>query len=667
MGPQKHRLLLVCAMVAICCALPKAQDNTKPLTNADVASMVRAGLPESTIVLAIQNSSVKFDTSPQALIELKKQGATQVVMNAMITAGGKNPASPGKIEPVARTEAPPAKLAAPVTPPPELTTAQAVMARVVEALGGEGPISKIKATRYTGTQHVKLPNGDVLADTEQIFVYPDRYRLSMKMPQVSAVTVVTSAAGMVLVNGKEQPLPQQAQQLLRRSLKLTILQVAQHAHDPQYSFTLAGKESLNGIETAVLEVAADGDKVRWNVDPATGRVLRASRTVPRPDGTTAQQVHEFSDWRTVNGITVAFKSTTDGKAEEYRTFEINPVVPPDLFEAAAAKKESLSASESSRAAVSSPTRPGQMLYRDVRKMYEGNRVLVLANPSSMRVLRYLTDWSLAKEKNGRYISKETFGPSGHLDLKHIGELATVVALQLEKNEISPSHRIGPGDDDIVDPYFSLVVRFGDGTLAMCTSYPIMMKQIAIPEQQAAKHEEIIRKAAAAMVGKPVYAAANSHFYHPDLSVVDAMEVVRSGYATHDVERVPDVPLLQPLTVLGATYLKPADAMVLTLRTPSGSNVVSVVTCDGKEDSCYENYGSYLFSQIPSGFTPDEISAIKNQTFFTGMSRKALYMAIGFPDHENDYGKGGYQLVYYDGKLMIYLDKDERIVDSQSFH
>jgi len=46
----------------------------KPLTNADVISMVKAGLAESTVVLAIQHSATNFDTSPEALISLKSQG-----------------------------------------------------------------------------------------------------------------------------------------------------------------------------------------------------------------------------------------------------------------------------------------------------------------------------------------------------------------------------------------------------------------------------------------------------------------------------------------------------------------------------------------------------------------------------------------------------------------
>ena len=46
----------------------------KRMTNSDVVSMVKAELPESVVVLAIQKSAAGFDISAQALIALKSDG-----------------------------------------------------------------------------------------------------------------------------------------------------------------------------------------------------------------------------------------------------------------------------------------------------------------------------------------------------------------------------------------------------------------------------------------------------------------------------------------------------------------------------------------------------------------------------------------------------------------
>jgi len=84
----------------------------KPLTNEDVLSMVKAGLAQSTIVLAIQHASTAFDTSAQALIDLHRQGVPQPVLDAMLTAGNSKAVSPA-VTPAST----PAK---PGTAPPDL-------------------------------------------------------------------------------------------------------------------------------------------------------------------------------------------------------------------------------------------------------------------------------------------------------------------------------------------------------------------------------------------------------------------------------------------------------------------------------------------------------------------------------------------------------------------
>lgn len=77
------------AVLFICLAMP-AQVAEKPLTNADIANMIKSGLPEGTVVLTIQRAVLRgmndFDSSPQGLIELKNAGATEPILNFVLTA-----------------------------------------------------------------------------------------------------------------------------------------------------------------------------------------------------------------------------------------------------------------------------------------------------------------------------------------------------------------------------------------------------------------------------------------------------------------------------------------------------------------------------------------------------------------------------------------------------
>lgn len=79
--------LLITAMTAGLWAQPAPG---KPLTNADLQSMAAAGLPESTILLAIQTAAYRgqadLDASPAALTVLKVAGATERVLNAVLWA-----------------------------------------------------------------------------------------------------------------------------------------------------------------------------------------------------------------------------------------------------------------------------------------------------------------------------------------------------------------------------------------------------------------------------------------------------------------------------------------------------------------------------------------------------------------------------------------------------
>jgi len=80
------RLLQLSFLLALSLTLPLlAQAPTdNALTNADVARMVKAGIPDSIIEREIQMSRTNFGTSPAALIELKNQGASERVLGSVL-------------------------------------------------------------------------------------------------------------------------------------------------------------------------------------------------------------------------------------------------------------------------------------------------------------------------------------------------------------------------------------------------------------------------------------------------------------------------------------------------------------------------------------------------------------------------------------------------------
>jgi len=73
---------------------PAAQTAKQPLTNADIVEMAKQGVPESTMLLAIETGPTKFDVSPQGLVILHAAGVPEPVLNQMLRAA--KPQSQGK-------------------------------------------------------------------------------------------------------------------------------------------------------------------------------------------------------------------------------------------------------------------------------------------------------------------------------------------------------------------------------------------------------------------------------------------------------------------------------------------------------------------------------------------------------------------------------------------
>lgn len=78
-------LALTLTLVFSSAAFVFAQDSV-PLTNGDILTMVRAKLPNALIIEKINNSSCAFDTFPSVLAELKYKGVPDEILLTMVQA-----------------------------------------------------------------------------------------------------------------------------------------------------------------------------------------------------------------------------------------------------------------------------------------------------------------------------------------------------------------------------------------------------------------------------------------------------------------------------------------------------------------------------------------------------------------------------------------------------
>jgi Outer membrane lipoprotein-sorting protein len=210
---------------------------------------------------------------------------------------------------------------------------RALLARVIDALGGAAKLQSVHSLRLTSVVDAKTEQGEFTIDMEQLAAFPDRSWQKLGTPMGELTVVTTPTAG--LTPQGTQDLADDQKQDAMRELKTSEIQVAQHAGDPKYTFTLAGTEKMGGVDVQILDVNADGAQVRWYVDPNTGRVLRTSAHVVDMGGA-AQRLLDFSDWKEFGGIPFPTKAkiTRDGReggSLEVKDIEINPTVDDKLF------------------------------------------------------------------------------------------------------------------------------------------------------------------------------------------------------------------------------------------------------------------------------------------------------------------------------------------------
>lgn len=85
----RKNLLLAALSCLLSSVAALGQTPAKPMTNDDVVAMVKGHLADNTVISAIQSQDSSFDVSAAALLKLNQAGVKPAVLDAMITAAGK--------------------------------------------------------------------------------------------------------------------------------------------------------------------------------------------------------------------------------------------------------------------------------------------------------------------------------------------------------------------------------------------------------------------------------------------------------------------------------------------------------------------------------------------------------------------------------------------------
>jgi hypothetical protein len=330
--------------------------------------------------------------------------------------------------------------------------------------------------------------------------------------------------------------------------------------------------------------------------------------------------------------------------------------------------------------------------RQFREKYLNQRIIILKD-----TLGQFIDWEpLQKTRHGSF----EHGKGAFLDMRYKDQTATIVAIEeyhsaLDTQPKDQKNALGEvlSNDDKINPYVKIVAQFEDGQFATLNDYPSLllhgMKRSLQGEEvfdddnwesglmlvsERDRHKEILSKLLPSAIGQKLYAVHDSMLFPLDFTSADLLDM--SKRELKQLEFHDSALLLTPLTVTAATYNDRYDFIAWKLRSDDGRECMTVSRYrDGRNGSLLERtiasgtprfMSNALFLRIPSGLTPREIDAISHRKIFRGMSHQAVIYSWG-KGKENDYGRGGKQLVYDDGHQLVYLDSEGKVTDWQDLH
>jgi outer membrane lipoprotein-sorting protein len=210
---------------------------------------------------------------------------------------------------------------------PALTRAQAltadeIVARYVQAIGGADALGKVTSRRATGTATVSTPAGDVSGPIEVLSKAPNKTRVSITLDlsamgagSVDIVQRFDGTSGM-MSNSMQGDVEVTGGQLenMRNALFPTPFL---HYKENGTTLALLPKDTIDG--KAVLVVLATpkaGPAVTVYFDPETFLVVRTLVRVNSPQlGGDVDQYQDPSDYRDVSGVKVPFRVVDSGAGQ----------------------------------------------------------------------------------------------------------------------------------------------------------------------------------------------------------------------------------------------------------------------------------------------------------------------------------------------------------------
>ncbi|HET6851968.1 MAG TPA: hypothetical protein VFH46_06565 [Pyrinomonadaceae bacterium] len=194
--------------------------------------------------------------------------------------------------------------APPKTPPTAemIKRGQELVAKAVAALGGS------KLDQLLSFQKTELRGNQ--AKNILTVAFPESLRQEIVRPNFTLASVITPAESFIVVNNAARPMPEDSRSAISKDLYHELIFLFRARTRPDFKASLATNETPEHVEIELPDFTTT-----IAIDPGTGRVVSQKYRGRGPGGVVGQIVINYSDFRTVEGLSLPFKidATFDGQ------------------------------------------------------------------------------------------------------------------------------------------------------------------------------------------------------------------------------------------------------------------------------------------------------------------------------------------------------------------
>jgi photosynthetic reaction center cytochrome c subunit len=178
-------------------------------------------------------------------------------------------------------------------------TPQQILAKYAEAVGAKEAVEKIKTRVIKGNS--VAANGQSFP-LEILFASPDKYSLSVSLPQGASTQKLNGASGWIK-NAREDRAMDDVDIARAKSLAWSLEPLQIKEPYPQMIF--GGNEKIAGRDTQIVRMALPNKRrAAFYFDKETGLLARRVVTTETPIGVDSEQT-DYEDYREVEGVKVA--------------------------------------------------------------------------------------------------------------------------------------------------------------------------------------------------------------------------------------------------------------------------------------------------------------------------------------------------------------------------